>query len=37
MTEIAHSLAELLAVKGTRLQVRAGETVFREGDASTSV
>ena len=31
------SVSELLAAKGTKVQVRKGETLFREGDASTSV
>ena len=30
-------MSELLAAKGTKVQVRKGETLFREGDASTSV
>lgn len=37
MTVRYASVYELLAAKGTKVRVRAGETLFREGDVSTSV
>ena len=37
MTAVHASVSELLAARGTKVQVRSGEILFREGDASTSV